>query len=556
MPEPDQDAGYQEVVSEGDAACLDALRAAQSAYVPLPGVSRLDFEGGAVTLTLFYMPLWKALMQAEARVDLYFVDATLAGVGAQTGGYSPYGQLARMAAREARVVLPAADVVGDLGQGLRNAGFVFEPASSRPLDDSAKTIPEGRLTVPVTSGGRPEVCAARLRPGIFHGSAIAPHRAGTGFSAAPVLVIGGGIAGAAVAWAFALRGRKVTIIDPAFSLSTQGVHAGHLAAAATPVVSRDDDYRARLTRAGVRLAWQRWQDVDAAARPRQTGTLGLAGDADEIDRVRAALEGGDFPAGWARWQTSLTASLAAAVPLSVPGVLFADGLLIKPGALIAAQTSSPLVQRISAAGHSLERADDGGWLLRGADGHVLAQAANVVVANAAGVVPLLQRSGLLDRAPRLQQLQAIAGQVSYFDARRCDVDPKVVIDGPGYWLPAVDGINVAGGTYALGADAPAVTQAGHDDIIEKLGAFLPAEAVQRLPGSVVGGWSGWRAVVPGRLPVVGALPGANGVWVACAYGSRGLSWEGLAAEVIAASVCCEPLPLERELLMAIAPGKR
>ncbi|ROT45926.1 FAD-dependent oxidoreductase [Pusillimonas sp. NJUB218] len=520
--------------SDDEAACHEALRVAQSVYAPLPGVSRLDFEGGAVTLTLFHMPLWKALMQAEARVDHYFVDAMLATVGAQTGGYSPYGQLARMAAREASVALPAVDVSSDLGKGLKKAGFI----------------------VPTASGDLAEVCVARLRPGIFHGAHLAFPEQGRALSVAPVMVIGGGIAGAAVAWAFASRGRKVNIIDPAFSRSAQGVHAGHLAAAATPVVSRDDDYRARLTRSGVRLAWQRWQALAADARPLQTGTLGLAGDADEVDRVRAALEGGGFPAGWARWQTSLAASLAAAVPLSVPGVLFADGLLIRPGALIAALTSSPLVQRISAAGHRLERADDGGWLLRSAGDHVLAQAATVVVANAAGVVPFLQRSGLLDRAPRLRQLQAIAGQVSYFDTQRTAANPNVVIDGPGYWLPSVDGVNVAGGTYALGAETPAVTQAGHDDIIEKLGAFLSAETIQRLPDAVVGGWSGWRAVVPGRLPVVGELLGANGVWVACAYGSRGLSWAALAAEIIAASVCCEPLPLERELLMAIAPGKR
>lgn len=543
-------------MSDDEASCHDALRTALLAHVPLPGVSRLDFEGGAVTLTLFYMPLWKALMQAEARVDLYFIDAMLAAIGAQTGGYSPYGQLARMAARQACVALPVIDAFGDLGRGLKKAGFIFDPVVAPQPSDSVIACADNRLNASAANDHRAAVCVARLRPGIFHGAANAAHGVDTVSASAPVVVIGGGVAGAAVAWALAFRGRKVIVVDPAFSRSPQGVHAGHLAAAATPVVSRDDDYRARLTRAGVRLAWQRWQHIDAASRPRQTGTLGLARDADEVDRVRAALEGGDFPEGWARWQTSQTASLAAAVSLSVPGVLFADGLLIRPGALIAAQMSSPRVQCIAAAGHRLEQAGDGGWLLRGPDEQVLAQAATVVVANAAGVVPLLQRSGLLDRAPRLRQLQAIAGQVSYFNSLRCAVDPKVVIDGPGYWLPAVDGINVAGGTYALGAEVPAVTQAGHDDIIEKLGAFLPAEAVQRLPGSIVGGWSGWRAVVPGRLPVVGALPGANGVWVACAYGSRGLSWAALAAEVIAATVCCEPLPLERELLMAIAPGKR
>ena len=72
------------------------------------------------------------------------------------------------------------------------------------------------------------------------------------------------------------------------------------------------------------------------------------------------------------------------------------------------------------------------------------------------------------------------------------------------------------------------------------------------PGSLPG-WAGWRAVLPGRLPAVGELPHAPGLWLAVGYASRGLSWSALMGDLIAARLCGEPSPLETDLAGLIAP---
>jgi len=84
---------------------------------------------------------------------------------------------------------------------------------------------------------------------------------------------------------------------------------------------------------------------------------------------------------------------------------------------------------------------------------------------------------------------------------------------------------------------------------------------------------GFRAVTPDRLPVVGALPQAHldakaraalqlgalqrqpGLFGAFGYGSRGLLWASLAAELLASQVEGEPLPLEGALVDALDPGR-
>ncbi|MDX1377064.1 MAG: hypothetical protein R3357_15975, partial [Burkholderiales bacterium] len=83
----------------------------------------------------------------------------------------------------------------------------------------------------------------------------------------------------------------------------------------------------------------------------------------------------------------------------------------------------------------------------------------------------------------------------------------------------------------------------------------------------------FRAVTPDRLPAVGALPAGHagsgtrpavrlgalarqaGLWGAFGYGSRGLVWASLAAELLASQIAGEPLPLEAALVDALDPGR-
>ena len=66
---------------------------------------------------------------------------------------------------------------------------------------------------------------------------------------------------------------------------------------------------------------------------------------------------------------------------------------------------------------------------------------------------------------------------------------------------------------------------------------------------------GWRATLPDRLPVVGAIGGQPGLFVAAGYASRGVVWAGLLGEALADLMTQQPLPLEAELMRAIAPAR-
>jgi tRNA 5-methylaminomethyl-2-thiouridine biosynthesis bifunctional protein len=64
-----------------------------------------------------------------------------------------------------------------------------------------------------------------------------------------------------------------------------------------------------------------------------------------------------------------------------------------------------------------------------------------------------------------------------------------------------------------------------------------------------------RATLPDRLPIVGAVGGQAGLYVAAGYASRGVVWAGLLGEALADRMTGQPVPLENELMRAIAPER-
>jgi tRNA 5-methylaminomethyl-2-thiouridine biosynthesis bifunctional protein len=51
------------------------------------------------------------------------------------------------------------------------------------------------------------------------------------------------------------------------------------------------------------------------------------------------------------------------------------------------------------------------------------------------------------------------------------------------------------------------------------------------------------------------IPRRNGLYGLLGLGSRGLVWAPLAAELLAAQIAGEPLPLEGDLVDAVDPGR-
>lgn len=480
----------------------------------LPGMHRLEFDGGAVTLTLAFGPIDQMVGRISATVDAFFLDGFAPRVNPAMWEPSLLRRLARMGAADA--TLATWTSVGEVRRTLQAAGFDIERKPG--------SCGKWHMTV----GRRAAWAAAR-----------APQRAAV--PAVPVMVIGAGLAGAGVAHALALRGLPVDIVG-----GDRHAHGGHLAAALTPVVARDDNMRARLARAGSQRALRRWAGFGAV---RRVGTLHLERDAGRTAALPDTLAALQFPADWVRVVDRDEAQALAGVPVARGGLYFADGLLIEPQRLIDTLLDRPSIRRLHQQVARLEAAGSG-WRVIGTAGEVLAETQHVVLANAVHARSLLAASGLLEPLPKLAEMHALAGQVTHVPAALLGGGPRCVVGGEGYLLPAVDGWCVAGSTYAHGAAASEVSAEGQAVNLGKAAGLLghPLSVDGNLPG-----WAGWRAVLPGRLPAVGQLTHAKGVWLATGYASRGLSWSALMGDVIAAQLFAEPLPLENDLLASIAP---
>jgi tRNA 5-methylaminomethyl-2-thiouridine biosynthesis bifunctional protein len=124
----------------------------------------------------------------------------------------------------------------------------------------------------------------------------------------------------------------------------------------------------------------------------------------------------------------------------------------------------------------------------------------------------------------------------------------VVLRG-GMVLPPVDGLCMVGASFDLEDQDPAPRAASQAGNLERLQSILTVDLKDEAFENRVS----FRCVAPDRLPVVGRI--ADNVYGAFAYGSRGLVWAALAAELLASELEGEPLPLEGKLADALAPGR-
>ena len=232
-----------------------------------------------------------------------------------------------------------------------------------------------------------------------------------------------------------------------------------------------------------------------------------------------------LPADYAQFATREEASEHAGVPVAAAGLWFAGSGWIKPRSLVRAQ--------LDACGARLKR-NFGSTLDK------LPKAPVVILANSAEAPKLCA-------VPHLR-LRRVRGQLTYVPADAIEPPRAVVLRG-GMVLPPIDGVCVVGASFDIDDEDAQPREESHAGNLERLAQILPAS---RIAGSFEGR-VGFRSVTPDRLPVVGKI--AEGVYGAFAYGSRGLVWAALAAELIASELEGEPLPLEGRLVDALHPGR-
>lgn len=497
-------------------ARLHLLALAPPGHGLQPGFHRIPQPDAGVTLDLLAAPLEEALAQLQAHLDVIHLHGV--------SGTAFARPLARLTALDARLCAPDLD---DAQRGaLAAQGFAFAANGAEAVFSSRKP------RLPVT----PE-----------------PRRR--------ALVLGAGVAGCAAASRLCARGWDVTLVERHPQAAMEA--SGNLAGIFMPLLSRDDNVPTRLTRAAYLYALRQWEQLGGVGRAfdgQQCGVLQLARDAGHAEVSRAIASEGRLPPDFARWLEPDGAAALLGLPAPDGGWLFPQGGWARPGSVCAAMLDAcgaRLTRRFDAGDVTLERRD-GEWLARDARGQVVGQAPTAVLASGAGARGMAQTADL--------PLQALRGQVTHLAPAHAPCLP-LVLCREAYLTPSADGTRCAGATYDLDAD-PRLRAASQDENLARLRALVSDPRAAE--GAPLAGRVGFRCVAPDRLPLVGRLPdfaaaGATerlrdvprhpGLYGLLGYASRGLIWAPLAAELLAAQLEGEPLPLEAALVDALDPAR-
>lgn len=478
--------------------------------VLVPGLHRIELDSGRIVLTLCFGDIAEVLPQLRLAADAFYLDGFAPAKNPDMWAAPALKSLGALAAQDATFATYTAAAA--VREALSAAGFAVEKRDgfARKRDMLCGRHPHGAVPAP------------------------APDRR--------AMVIGAGLAGSAVCERLAARGWEVTLIErhAAPAREASGNHAG----AFHPLITRDDSFIARLSRNAFLHALRQWERLDGLEWDR-CGVLQMPRTPDEGEAQRAALLALGYPPGYARWLPRAQASQAAGTDVAEGGVWFDQGGWLRPPSLVTALLAKAKVSmhfgvEVASVLHSAS-----GWAAIDSGGATIAEAPVLVLANAHDALRLAPLAHV--------SLRKVRGQVSLLPAAGLPPIRAVLLRG-GMALPPIDGLGLTGASYDPDDPDPHPRADSHAGNLERLARILP-ETLGAFDPASLQGRVGFRAVAPDRLPLAGPHPGAPGVWGACAYGSRGILWSALMAELVASQLEGEPLPLEAQLANAVDPGR-
>jgi tRNA 5-methylaminomethyl-2-thiouridine biosynthesis bifunctional protein len=477
---------------------------------PIAGFHRMQFDSGRVILTLLLGEAQELLPQLLARADALYLDGF--SPARNPGLWSPevVRELARIAAPGAS--LATWTVAGGVRSALRDAGFAVDK--------------------------RPGFAAKR--------EMLVGARAGEEARAAPerrAVVVGAGLAGTLASERLAARGWAVQLLDARPMRTAPGVGL------VRPIANIRDAVNARLSRAAFLYAVQHYRGLHEEGHAvgwNPCGVLQVAADDDEARRFEAIAHSQGYPPQFLAYVDAARASAIAERATRRGGWWFELGAVLSPEALGLASLARAAARVTRTLGRPVQRLEREGrtWRALDAEGRVIAEAATLVLANAADARRLLPEARFA--------LSSVRGQVTYLPA---GIRPalKVVVSGTGYVAPLPDGGFCVGASYGHDDPDTSVRLADHQGNLERAEAMLPG-FTPGIEATSLSGWTGYRATVPDRLPIYGPTA-VEGVHAATGLGSRGLLWAPLGAELLACQLEGEPSPLPANLAGAVSPRR-
>ncbi len=464
------------------------------------GVQRIWFLEDQICLTILIGDAAQTLAAMDFKADAWFLDGFAPSRNSAMWSPEVLSEVARLSAPGAR--LASYSVAGSVRRNLEALGFTVRREQG--------------------FGSKKQRLEA-----VFHGQIVAPPS-----RPERVIIIGGGIAGAAACDAFSRRGFTIDLFDCDPCGQTKASH--NPAALVMPRLDRGDTREARFFRAAYLFATARYRELGSSIFA-QTGVFEIAQDDQDKKRL------GDLA-----HNPPLPPDLLSSEPSG--DLLHRSGGLVYPPAALAALTNEARHHPISVAAITLA---DGRWCVSDANGEIVAQADLCVIA--AG--PALETFVSL-----AQPLEGRLGQISL--APITGPLPETPLAGGPYAAAFGDQL-IFGATYApwdlsaRGLPNPSTTADNWNK--SQLSRIAP-ELAERIDLTRAYGRVSVRTVSPDKVPIAGPAMLTDGstppgLFVLGALGSRGFTTAHLLAEYVAAIACGELAPMERDVEQAISPER-
>ncbi len=304
-------------------------------------------------------------------------------------------------------------------------------------------------------------------------------------TAETALIIGAGLAGCACARTLAGSGFTCKLYDrnadlaAATSAVPAAIHQPHL--------TRTDQLRRRYYLAAYKRSLTEFSAPEYQSLYHRTGLLKLVDDVDSWSDHHS----------WER-HSQTSASLLAGTTVASEALYLKDAGWISPHALCTHWvTTDASISFHGGTEISGLRRTMSGWLLLDAQGKTIDESRLVILANGGQMT----RFDATSHFP----LQALRGQMSFFDGPDLLPPAAPIISGKGYILPGKSGF-WSGATHQR--DNTSVTTSVADDLknAAQVNALLPDLLP---PNQATTSWAGVRCTTPDRLPLIGAAPDAS-----------------------------------------------
>ncbi|MEZ5920756.1 MAG: bifunctional tRNA (5-methylaminomethyl-2-thiouridine)(34)-methyltransferase MnmD/FAD-dependent 5-carboxymethylaminomethyl-2-thiouridine(34) oxidoreductase MnmC [Parvularculaceae bacterium] len=498
---------------------------------PLRGFHSIDLADD-VTLTLGFGDANALLKETDGAFDAWFFDGFAPAKNPDLWSPELFDQISRLSAPTA--TFATFSVAGAVRRALGGAGFQIE---KRPGFGRKKEMLAGRLL----EKPRARQSAAPW----FDRSGSNPLKPG-----AKVAVIGGGIAGASLAFSLRATGLQPTVFDPnGIAAGASGNPAGLI----MPRIDLGDNAASQFFAHAYVHSIARLRNLSAAGNDNlfnPCGVLQKFKTEDEKHRAERILAERILPVGWVE-------------KCHDGGLFFPQGGVVDPGAYCkvligGAELISERVSRICDQSDSVDIHTSAG-LVRSFDG--------VIVANSIAALSFSQC--------RTLPLTPVRGQIDFFSGV---APPARAITYGSYAATAPGGGAIIGATYDhSGTRNPTKTSVEATQENIAAASALIDIALLEVSGSTPR--ASLRCQTPDRLPVAGPIPdwdyfsaqydgvrtGAKGpfppaqrfanVFILAGLGSRGFVTAPYCADIIAAAMTGRPAPAERMIADALDPAR-